>query len=314
MSIHPLTLVRGLLLVILSVGAQARAKAHDWPFHVDASERYITSVRMQPVCQPPQAPNRVSKLLRDFQIPPLANVMRSTIREGMRFSRYMTVPPLFQFRTEASTQLIVSSPVDAAAPIPAEKTVPPAIVYAEHCLGEEYLPYDFCSDDTSLFASRTITEQQRRSVSSSIRDVLASTNRWHCELINQLHSAQFATDAGAAISSLSNSLVQSSHSTASKLAAELIPYNADSLPKYVYLQTRSGVVLAPAHLAQQWQTSEGEESGTRSIELLVESGNEIRSVVSQQIENIAQSLHSVAQLLAPASNERVATKATTSNL
>ncbi len=311
MRIQPLTLLRGMLLVILAVGASASARAHDWPFHVDASERYITSVRMPPELHARPTTPTVSKLLRDFQIPPLAKVLRSTVREGLRFSNYMTVPQLFEFEPASTYPLIVSAPVNTAAPTPDAKRTQ-ASVLAEHCLGEEYLPYDFSAVDTFV-VDHSITQQQKDQVSSGVRNALANASRMHCEIIDQLHSARFAADAGQAIGALSSDLVKASQAAASSVAAVLSPFNPESLPKYVYLKTRSGIVLAPVHLAQQWQTHEAAPSLDAQVHLLVESGNEFRNAVSRQLRNVAESLHSIASLVAPGDGSRVATRRSANN-
>lgn len=306
MMVKPLNLLRYVLLIVFAVSNVSLVRAHDWsPFHVDCSERFHTQVRYEPpgmlasYATAETAAGWLSNLTAQWG----EYVSRKTSVVDRSLAKYCVLPDLYpaQQLNEVGKQLVVRQPSDGVAPQPTV-AMDKFIVYSEHCLSETYLPFDNAFDGQQFRTQADVDSATNAIVSSWIADKLSRLSAWHCELIEECHSGQLATDFGSFLAS--QRIDRSTESDVAKgMHTEL---NDATLPKFVYLNTRGGIVLAPAELASGWDATEPAIRDSRPV-MLFEAANDLRAMASAQLEGIAESLISVARILAPSSDvQRVA--------
>lgn len=300
MMVKPQNLLRYVFLIVFAGFNPLSAKAHDWPFQVDSSERFHTQVRFEPsaIRSSYGSTDTAAEWLSSVTLQLGEYVSRRSFAVDLSLGKYCVLPEFFPAKkANVCSQLLeVAKPAAGIAPRPAD-AMNTYVVYSEHCFSDSYLPYDgplVAENSSELAKAHSL---YAAGASAWAKDKLGRLSAWHCEFIEQCHSAQFAADLGAALGSLRFGRSASSAAASGKLEK----LNSETLPKFVYLNTRGGIVLAPAELAKGWNVTQLASEESRP-ELLFDAANGLRAMVSSQLENIAGSLISVARVLEPSAD------------
>ncbi|HBE72306.1 MAG TPA: hypothetical protein DDW52_29580 [Planctomycetaceae bacterium] len=303
------------IIVLVSIASVRTASANDWPFQVDLSGRGINVMRQEDsLARPTNAtprlatrPNlkwseafnlfKVAKQLDYVQL--LPKVASKTEALGSYQSGWDKQPGAAQNRSidpvqPAAKDLLVRAALDEPAPTPVRESHTLAeIGYSEHCFGPSYLPYDYslASNQSQEYG---VTALQTQAAFEFAADL-------HCRVSDQLISGEFATNFGERIAS---GIRQLSIQLENGIAATTKGWNVtvkDSLPKYAYLSSSSGMVLVPIELAQRWDSLKGISPNTtgvaiskaavspKSLKMVRQLTTTVRLGVASALDNIGDS-------------------------
>lgn len=322
MKTLPSTILR-CLVALIGIALVRPAAAHDWPFQVDLTGRGINVMRQVVSATEPAAAEyakkpqlKWSEAFKLFEaakqldyvqlLPKVAPQREATInyaaivnplRSALQFSALTPLRP-------SHNNLIVHAALDQPAPVPAQATlaakrqepVLAEIGYSEHCFGPAYLPYDYQATRPQSAEVHYLTQEQTEAAVDFVADL-------HCRVSDELVRGEFARDLGQGLAS---GIRYMGGRLESGLAAAAAGWNGDlknALPKYAYLSSRSGMVLAPIELAERWGSADaGVELSPKSLELIQEVTSSVRSRIASTLDNIGGSFLYLSSQLAPSAH------------